>query len=73
MTPIHPHVLAGVRMTTDQMTTQELVTIYMVASQKADPRGVLGYDKANVLFTEANGTQMHAETLRALDSIIGER
>lgn len=66
-------VYAGVKMTTDQLTNEELAAIYTAVTAGFDPRSVLGYVKAKSLFTEFNETKMHADTLKALDVIVGER
>ena len=63
----------AVRMTTNQLTDEELAAIYNAATAGFNPVGVLGYEKAKPLFTEHDGTRMHSETLAALSLIIGER
>lgn len=64
-------VFVGVKMTTDQLTNEELAAIYNVATAGFDPRPVLGYEKAKALFTD--GTKMHPDALAALDVIVNER
>lgn len=73
MSNIHPAVIVGVRMATDQLTKDELVALYMVATASFDPREVEGYEKIKSLFTEYDGTRMHADTLVAFDRIVSER
>lgn len=65
--------LMNIRMVTNQLTDEELVALYMVATASSDPTPVAGYEKAKSLFTEHDGTQVHSETLAALDVIVGER
>ena len=70
---MHPLIIASIRRTTDQLTNDELAAIYMAVTAGFDPRNVIGYEKAKSLFTEADGTKCHAETLKVLDSIVAER
>jgi len=66
-------VYVGVKMTTDQLTNEELAAIYNAVTAGFNPVGIMGYEKAKPLFTEFNGTRMHADTREALDKIVGER
>ena len=66
-------VIASVRMTTNQLTDQELAATYNAASANFNPKAVMGYEKAKPLFTEADGTRMHRDTLAALEVIVEER
>lgn len=70
---IHPGVIVGVRMIAAQLTNDELVAIFMVATFGNNPKETMGYEKAKSLFTKFDGTKMHADTLAVLDAIVGER
>ena len=65
--------IVATRMVAKDLTTDELVALYMAATAGFDVRNVMGYEKAKALFTEANGTKMHSAALEALDSIVKER
>ncbi len=64
---------SGVRMITAELTDGELAALYMAARLDQDPRGRPGYEKVVSLFTEGDGTRMHASTLEALDVVVLER
>ena len=55
------------------LSDDEVLALNLAAQLGTDPRGVLGYDKVNYLFTEQNGTRMHAETKDALAAVIVQR
>jgi len=73
MSDIQASVFAGVKMTCNQLSDEELNAICMVAIMGSDPRHVIGYEKAKSLFTENGGTKMHSDTLRAVEQIRNER
>jgi len=73
MSDIPAYVYAAVKMMTDQLTDLELNYICMVALMGSDHRQVQGYERAAPLFTEANGTKMHAMGLDALVLLRDER
>lgn len=73
MAEVQKHVYAGIKLITDQLTDMELNSMCMVALLGTDPRHVQGYEKAAPLFTEENGTKMHATGLDALVLIHEER
>ena len=66
-------VLAATRMIAKNLTTDELSALYLTVTAGFDVRHVMGYEKAKALFSEANGTKMHSETLEAFDLIVNER
>lgn len=64
---------ATVRGVTDRLTDHELLAINFAAQFGTNPRAVIGYDKASLLFTEQGGTRMHEDTRRILAAIVLER
>ncbi len=73
MSKINPGVVAVVRVIANNLSTDELFSLYIAAAQGGDPRGAQGYEKGRGLFTQEAGTKMHADTLEALDAIVQER
>jgi hypothetical protein len=62
-----------VKMVTELLTNEELNALYMVAMLGTNPAYVRGYEKAQALFTESEGTHMHSATLDALAVVWNER
>jgi hypothetical protein len=73
MSKVNPGVVVGVRMIAKNLSTDELVSLYMAATSGFDPRGVQGYEKGKALFAQEGGTKMHTDTLAVLDMIVQER
>lgn len=67
------NVLTGVRQATKDLTIDELVALCLLAWAGVDPREMDWYEKVKGLFTEAGGTKVHSEVMKALDIIITER
>lgn len=57
----HPEkmVIVLATMTINELTDDELAALNLAVQLDADPRRVLGYEKAVSLFTEGNGTRIH--------------
>lgn len=70
---MNANVLAGVKMTTDCLTTQELVQLFNVVAIGWDPRDCTGYEKAKALFVQPEGTRMHQSIQDALETLVHER
>lgn len=70
---IDPRVVVGVRGITDQLTLSELSALYLAMNTDGDPRGRFGYEKAKALFTQNDGTKMHADVRAAFEYIVDER
>jgi hypothetical protein len=71
---MNPFVRASTAMYTNELTDEELAALNLVAQLDSNPRGrIFDYEKVSGLFSEANGTKMHAETKEALAAIALER
>ena len=66
-------IYAATRMTTEQLTDMELNTHYLCLLLDGNPVHKIGYDKAVALYTEQNGTKMHAATRSAFERIVAAR
>lgn len=65
---------ATVSMTCDQLTSQELAVLNIVAQLDGSPYGrIFDYEKVKALFTAADGTRMHEETKLALAEVVSRR
>lgn len=63
-----------VALTCKELTKEELAVLNLIAITDGDPHGRLfDYKKVKRLFTESNGTRMHAVTKEALAAIVSER
>ena len=66
-------IYASIKLTTENLTDEELNALYLSSLLGTDPRHIMGYDKAKILFTEDNGVKMHATTLAMFAYIWEER
>jgi len=66
---MNPIVYTATKMAMKELTREELTTMNLCVLLGSNPVGRLGYDKIKTLFTEAGGTQMHAETKEAFLTI----
>jgi len=74
MTDNMDHIIyAATRITTEQLTDIELNAHYLCLLLEGNPKHKLGYDKASPLYTEQDGTRMHAATRSAFERIVAER
>ena len=74
MTVNMDHIIyAATRITTEQLTDEELNAHYLCLLLDGNPTHKLGYDKAAALYTEQDGTRMHAATRSAFERIVAER
>ncbi len=64
---------AQVAMVLQEMSDEEVVSQRLAVLLNSDPRQRYGYDKAALLYTEADGTQMHEQTRRAFLAASGAR
>jgi hypothetical protein len=64
---------AVTKMTTDDLTTDELAALNIHAQLGIDPRQREWYPKCANLFTEAQGSKMHSAIKDALAEIVLER
>lgn len=62
-------IYAATKMAMKELTHDELLAMNLCILMGSNPVGRLGYDKIKTLFTEDNGTRMHAETKEAFLSI----
>ena len=60
-------------MTTDTLSNDELVALYIAVTAGFNPKPAMGYEKAESLFTEQDGTKMHSDTRAVFNMIVGER
>jgi hypothetical protein len=65
-------VLFGAQLVTDKLTTDELVVLVNVATNRGNLRSLKFYEKIKGLLTEDDGT-MHKETVEAVITLAGIR
>jgi hypothetical protein len=66
-------VLTSVALFMDKMSDEEVAAISNAIAFDFDPKPVMGYEKCKSLFTEYNGTRMHADTKAVFLELVQKR
>lgn len=69
--PNEKSVRAVVAFACQQLELHELAAQYNAVRNGFDPKQVDGYDKISYLYTERDGTKMHADTRAAFEYVVG--
>jgi hypothetical protein len=74
MNNIHPGVVLGVKLQMARLTLDELVALYLAVNNPyGSPKETMGYQKVASLFTEQDGTKMHADAKAVFCALAQER